>query len=166
MSKGAADMTHHGDSAATPSRLRRIPSRLLATAAAYADRLVSAGLAEADAHKWHYAVLAALHDSGPASQAALSGRTGIYRSDMVAVLNELERRGFVQRVPDPEDRRRNIISISRTGTERLRHLDKLIGSLQDELLAPLSAADRERLVDLLSRLVAHHGDAAVRRGGK
>jgi DNA-binding MarR family transcriptional regulator len=154
------------DSAATPTRLRRIPSRLLASAAAYADRLVSAGLAETDAHKWHYAVLVALHDGGPASQAALSRRTGIYRSDMVAVLNELEERGYVQRVPDPEDRRRNVISISRTGDERLRHLEKLIGSLQEELLAPLSAADRERLVELLSRLVTHHAEAAAQRAGK
>jgi DNA-binding MarR family transcriptional regulator len=159
MSKGAADTTHTGDSTATPTRLRRIPSRLLASAAAHADRLITSGLAAADAHKWHYAVLAALHDGGPASQAALSRRTGIYRSDMVALLNDLEGGGFVQRVPDPEDRRRNVISLTRSGGRRLDQLDKLVASLQDELLAPLSAADRERLVELLSRLVAHHAPA-------
>jgi DNA-binding MarR family transcriptional regulator len=162
MSEGAADMTQHGDgSAATPARLRRIPSRLLAMAAGYADRLVGSGLAGADAHKWHYAVLAALHDGGPASQAALSRRTGIYRSDMVAVLNELEDRGFVRRVPDPEDRRRNVISLTRAGDKQLGRLDKLIASLQEDLLAPLSAADREQLVELLSRLVDHHAQAGI-----
>ncbi|WP_436840244.1 hypothetical protein [Streptomyces flavofungini] len=52
-----------------------------------------AGLAaRADARKWHYAVLAWLPDLGPGSQASLSGRTGVYRSDMVGVLNELAER--------------------------------------------------------------------------
>jgi len=155
----ATDMPH-ADTPATPSRLRRIPSRLLAMAAAHADRLVTAGLADAGAHKWHYAVLAALHDGGPASQADLSRRTGIYRSDMVAVLNELEVRGLLRRTPDPADRRRNVISITRQGDRQLTRLDTLVTSLQNTLLAPLSTADREQLVDLLSRLAAHHAAAA------
>ena len=156
----ATDLPHAADSPATPSRLRRIPSRLLAMAAAHADRLVTAGLAGADAHKWHYAVLAALHDGGPASQAELSRRTGIYRSDMVALLNDLEARGLLRRTPDPTDRRRNVISITRPGDQQLVRLDTLVTSLQDDVLAPLSTADREQLVELLSRLIAHHTPAA------
>lgn len=156
----STDMPHPADTLATPSRLRRIPSRLLAMAAAHADRLVTAGLASVDAHKWHYAVLAALHDHGPASQAELSRRTGIYRSDMVAVLNELEERGLLRRAPDPADRRRNVISMTPQGDRQLTRLDTLVASLQDDLLAPLSTADREQLVDLLSRLIAHHTTAA------
>jgi len=150
----------HADTPTTPSRLRRIPSRLLAMAAAHADRLVTAGLADVDAHKWHYAVLAALHDDGPASQAELSRRTGIYRSDMVAVLNELEERGLLRRAPDPTDRRRNVISITRHGNKKLARLDTLVTSLQESLLAPLSNADRKQLVDLLSQLIAYHTAAA------
>src|SRR6266511_3911047 len=70
------------DDRATPARLRRLPSRLLTQTAMHADRLVNEGLARADDRKWHYAVLAALQEFGPASQAALSRRTGIYRSDL------------------------------------------------------------------------------------
>ena len=160
MSRRATGMRHAADTPATPFRLRRIPSRLLAMAAAHADRLVTAGLAGADAHKWHYAVLAALHDAGPASQAELSRRTGIYRSDMVAVLNELEERGLLRRTPDPTDRRRNVISMTPQGDRQLTRLDTLVTSLQDDLLAPLSTADREHLVDLLSQLIAQHTTAA------
>jgi hypothetical protein len=47
-----------------------------------AERLVNEGLAGADARKWHYAVRVALQESGPASQATLSRRAGIYRSDL------------------------------------------------------------------------------------
>ncbi|MET7461172.1 MarR family transcriptional regulator [Nonomuraea sp. NPDC005501] len=70
------------------------------------------GLAQVDARKWHYAVLASLQEHGPGSQATLSRRTGIYRSDMVGVLNELAERGLVERMPDPDDRRRNVITIT------------------------------------------------------
>ncbi|GIH02635.1 hypothetical protein Rhe02_07020 [Rhizocola hellebori] len=145
----------------TAPRLRRVPSRLLAQAAGQADRLISAGLAQADAHKWHYAALATLHDVGSASQADLSRRTGIYRSDMVALLNELEERAYVRRSPDPQDKRRNIISITKRGEQQLSKLDKLVNALQDELLAGLSARDREHLVDLLARLVASFSAAGA-----
>ncbi len=97
---GTADITGTRDDRATPARLRRLPSRLLTQTAMHADRLVNEGLARADDRKWHYAVLAALQEFGPASQAALSRRTGIYRSDLVAVINELAGRGLIERAPD------------------------------------------------------------------
>src|SRR5688572_22039720 len=83
----AADMPDDGG-IRTPDRLRRRASRLLAHLSAQSDRLMTEGLAGADARRWHYAVLASLQEFGPGSQATLSRRTGIYRSDMVGVLNE------------------------------------------------------------------------------
>src|SRR6266545_2116504 len=68
---GTADITGTRDDRATPARLRRLPSRLLTQTAMHADRLVNEGLARADDRKWHYAVLAALQEFGPASQAPL-----------------------------------------------------------------------------------------------
>jgi DNA-binding MarR family transcriptional regulator len=140
----------------TPDRLRRRASRLLSQLSARSDRLINEGLAEVDARKWHYAVLASLQDFGPGSQAALSGRTGIYRSDMVGVLNELAERDLVERAPDPDDRRRNIITISPQGRRHLRRLDKVLDDLHDELLAPLSPAERDQFLQLLTRLLDHH----------
>ncbi|WP_109524991.1 MarR family winged helix-turn-helix transcriptional regulator [Nocardia aurea] len=157
MNPRSTDMPHAGDGPLTPDRLRRLPSRLLGIAAAHADRLVSAGLSAADARKWHYAVLVALHDLGPASQATLSRRTGIYRSDLVAVINELTGRGLVERAPDPADRRRNVITMTPAGRRALDRLDALVASLQDDLLAPLAEPEREQLIELLARLVDHHG---------
>ncbi|WP_116248448.1 MarR family winged helix-turn-helix transcriptional regulator [Nocardiopsis sp. FIRDI 009] len=149
----APDMPDDPDA---PARLRTLPSRLLGMAAMHADRVVAAGLSAADARKWHYAALVALHDLGPASQATLSRRTGIHRSDLVAVINELADRDLVERRPDPEDRRRNVVSLTPAGARWLSHLDDLLRSLQDDLLRPLSGPEREQLVDLLTRLVDHH----------
>lgn len=137
----------------TPARLRRVPSRLLGLAAARADRVVNSGFAELDARKWHYGALAALHDSGPASQAELSDRTGIYRSDLVAVINELAERGLVERTPDPDDRRRNVISLTEAGRAQFVRLEAALVAMHEELLAPLTEAEREQLIDLLVKLV-------------
>ncbi|MFI0350214.1 MarR family winged helix-turn-helix transcriptional regulator [Actinomadura sp. 9N407] len=151
----AADNPDDGVSK-TPGRLRRRASRLLSQLTVRSDRLINDGLARADARKWHYAVLASLQEHGPGSQATLSRRTGIYRSDMVGVLNELAERDFVERTPDPDDRRRNIITISARGRRHLHRLDKVLDDLHDELLAPLSPAERDQLVRLLTRLLDHH----------
>ncbi|MEU9235506.1 MarR family winged helix-turn-helix transcriptional regulator [Streptomyces subrutilus] len=141
----------------TPDRLRRRASRLLSQLTTRSDRLITEGLAtRADARKWHYAVLASLQDFGPGSQAELSGRTGIYRSDMVGVLNELTERDLVARAPDPADRRRNIITLSPRGRSHLRRLDEVLDDLHDELLAPLDPAERAQFLRLLTRLLDHH----------
>ncbi|MGW0338000.1 MarR family winged helix-turn-helix transcriptional regulator [Streptomyces sp. NPDC003011] len=144
----------------TPGRLRQRASRLLSQLTMRSDRLITEGLARADARKWHYAVLASLQEYGPASQAELSRRSGIYRSDMVGVLNELARRDLVERTPDPDDRRRNVITVSAQGRRHLRRLDKVLDALHDELLAPLSPAERDQFVQLLTRLLDHHTRAS------
>ncbi|NUT04736.1 MAG: MarR family transcriptional regulator [Hamadaea sp.] len=151
----AADMPYDGETK-TPERLRRQTGRLLSGVSAQSDRLMNEGLAQVDARKWHYAVLASLHEFGPGSQATLSRRTGIYRSDMVGVLNELAERGLVERMPDPDDRRRNVITITAQGRRRLHRLDKVLDDLHDQLLAPLAPAERDQFVQLLTRLLDHH----------
>ncbi|MGW4383588.1 MarR family winged helix-turn-helix transcriptional regulator [Kitasatospora sp. NPDC004531] len=140
----------------TPDRLRAVPSRLLAQAATVADRLVGDRLAAEGARKWHFAVLVALAETGPTSQAELSRRTGIYRSDMVAVLNELAATDCVHRTPDPTDRRRNTITLTPAGHRRLAHLDTLVTEAQTELLTPLTPAQQRDLTHLLTLLTTHH----------
>ncbi|MFB7262124.1 MarR family winged helix-turn-helix transcriptional regulator [Streptomyces nojiriensis] len=153
---------------AVPARLRELPSRLLGQASTHAQRLVTEGLSGADARKWHYAALVALEESGPASQATLSARTGIHRSDLVAVINELAARELVERTPDPEDRRRNVITLTPPGRRQLRELEQILAATQEELLAPLSAQEREQLVRLLGRIVDHHahGDPVMGSDGR
>ena len=141
---------------ATPARLRGKPSWLMTQTALRAHRLVSEGLAAADARGYHYRLLAALEEFGPASQATLGRRTGIDRSDVVEAVNELADGGLIERTRDPEDRRRNIIAITPAGVRQLRRLDGVLAGIQDELLAPLSADERDELVRLLRRVLDHH----------
>ncbi|OLZ70581.1 MarR family transcriptional regulator [Streptomyces amritsarensis] len=156
--------TGENGGAAVPARLRELPSRLLGQASTHAQRLVTEALGRADAHKWHYAAMVALEESGPVSQAALSDRTGIHRSDLVAVINELAERELVERAPDPDDRRRNVITLTPLGRRRLRRLEQILDTAQDELLSPLSAAERAQLTRLLGRIVEHHAYGASAMG--
>jgi MarR family transcriptional regulator, lower aerobic nicotinate degradation pathway regulator len=142
-----------------PARLRALPSWLINQAALPANRLVTEGLASADMRRHHYSLLATLDQFGPASQADLSRRTTIDRSDMVATVNELAEQGLVERAPDPTDRRRNVVTITARGRRQLRKLDRLLAEVQDELLAPLSAEERTQLVGMLTRVIDHHGRA-------
>jgi DNA-binding MarR family transcriptional regulator len=141
---------------APAGRLKRAPSWLLGQASAHGHRLVTERFAAVDARGYHYRLLAALADGGPASQAELGRRTGIDRSDVVAALNELADQRLVERSPDPADRRRNIITLTRAAGRRLAHLDGVLAQIQDDLCAPLSPAEREQLVGLLARIVEHH----------
>ncbi|MFI8875768.1 MarR family winged helix-turn-helix transcriptional regulator [Streptomyces sp. NPDC055243] len=157
MNNGTADATSSSGGQASAARLRNLVTRLLSLAAIQSDRLVNEELARADARKWHYAVLATLEEFGSASQAELSRRTRIHRSDVVAVVNELAGRGLVERSPDPADRRRNIVTLTEQGHRHLLRLDRLLTDADDEVLAPLTRPEREQLARLLSALVDHHG---------
>jgi DNA-binding MarR family transcriptional regulator len=149
---------------AAPARLRAQPSWLINQVALPANRLVAERLASVGARRYHYALLAALDELGPQSQAEFSRRTAIDRSDMVEIVNELTEQGLVDRSPDATDGRRNVITITTAGRRHLRKLDRLLAGAQDQLLGPLSAHERDELVALLVRLVEHHA-AGERDGG-
>jgi DNA-binding MarR family transcriptional regulator len=142
-----------------PGRLQNRATWLISQTEIHAHRLLADTLAKGDARGYHYRVLAALQEFGPVSQAALARRTEMDRSDITETVNDLVASGLVERSPDPEDRRRNIITITPAGTRRLRRLDQRVADVQDELLAPLSERERQMLVRLLSRVLDHHGAA-------
>jgi len=141
---------------AKPAVLTQKPSWLVSEVARVAHRLLTGELATAGSRGYHYRLLAALQEFGPASQARLGRRTGMDRSDIVAAVNELVGRGLADRSPDPADGRRNIITITPAGTAHLRRLEELLGDVQNELLAPLSPAERQQLICLLTRVLEHH----------
>lgn len=136
-----------------PLRLQRLPSWQAAQVARRAQRLIEEALAHEGARRQHFVVLTSLAEQGPASQAALGRRLWIDRSDLHAILNELESTGQVARARDETDRRRNVVALTRTGRAALARLDKRVDAAQAALLAPLPAADRRELRRLLERLV-------------
>ena len=145
---------HARDEYDPPNRVRGLPSWLVAQVAGRSQVLVEDALAHEGARRQHYVVLASLAEQGHASQADLGRRLWIDRSDLHALLNDLEQRGWVARVRDDADRRRNVVTLTRPGRAALARLDKRVDAAQDALLAPLPAADRRELLRLLARVIA------------
>lgn len=139
-----------------PARVRELPSWMLSRAHLRAHQLLVENLQAVGFRGYHYRLLAALEEFGPASQAVLGQRTFIDRSDVVTALDELSTRGFVNRSPDTADRRRNVITITPEGTAQLLTLDEVIAQVQDDLLSALSPAERARFLVLLTRVQAEH----------
>ncbi|WP_278265747.1 MarR family transcriptional regulator [Nocardia sp. AG03] len=163
METGAELRFDHG--ANTPARLKKQLARLTSMTAAQMTRVSRTALRAAGARKDHFVVLAALAEFGPASQAGLSDRTDVYRSDLVAVLNDLEDGGWVRRAPDPADKRRNVITITELGEGRLAELDRILDGVNEQVMAPLDDDERAQLFGLLARVNTHLAtEEPVRRG--
>lgn len=136
-----------------PAHIRTLPSWLLGRAAARGHRLVGEALARVGLRMMHHAVLSAVAESGPLSQAELGRGLGIDRKDMVAILDDLQGEGLVTRAPDVTDRRKNAVAVTASGRRLLRRAVRLGDAANDELTAALSPAERAQLVDLLTRIV-------------
>ncbi|WP_353946010.1 MarR family winged helix-turn-helix transcriptional regulator [Streptomyces sp. HUAS MG91] len=135
-----------------PSRIRGLPSWLLGRAASRGRGLVSAALARHDMKMWHHVVLAAVADLGPVAQAELGRAVSLDPKDMVGVLNDLQAEGLVVRAPDPADRRKNAVSLTAAGERRLEECTDAGERANEELLAPLSPAERKQFLEMLRRV--------------
>ncbi|MFE5289954.1 MarR family winged helix-turn-helix transcriptional regulator [Nocardia sp. NPDC056611] len=137
----------------TPTRLRSKPTWLISKTAVQAHRLIGEAMATVDGRAYHFAILAALDEFGPDSQVRIGQRCGIDQSDMHTMLKELTEQGHVARAPDPSDRRRNLITLTRSGRRRLEKLDSALSIVQSDLLHRLSPTERDHLASLLTRVL-------------
>jgi DNA-binding MarR family transcriptional regulator len=100
-----------------------------------------------------YAVLAVLVSEGPRSQQRLSERMRVDRTTMVSLVDDLERKGFVERRRHAADRRAYAIHVTGKGKRALERGRKAVEAAEDELLGPLSPGERRTLKELLLKLV-------------
>ncbi|MBM0274624.1 MarR family winged helix-turn-helix transcriptional regulator [Micromonospora tarensis] len=100
-------------------------------------------------------VLAFVQD-GELSQRDLSQQTGLDRTTMVAVIDGLERNGYVRRERSPTDRRKQLISVTTDGRTVLSEALTALRWAEDGFLAPLGEDERRQLHRQLSLLYAAH----------
>ncbi|MBX7551059.1 MarR family transcriptional regulator [Streptomyces sp. NPDC004232] len=137
--------------------IRSLPSWLLGRAAARGRALVAEALAAEGMKMWHHVVLSAVRDLAPVAQADLGRSVGLDPKDLVGVLNDLQSAGHVVRAPDPRDRRKNAVSLTGEGARLLERCEKAAREANDDLLAPLSAAERDQFMGLLIRISGTDG---------
>ncbi|MFB6813964.1 MarR family winged helix-turn-helix transcriptional regulator [Streptomyces sp. NPDC056347] len=93
------------------------------------------------------------HCDGPPRMADLAQRLDVVPRAVTTLVDGLETSGRVRRAPDPDSRRAVRIEITEEGLATLRSLRDARRAAAEEILAPLTAAQREVLGDLLTALV-------------
>ncbi|HEX4067533.1 MAG TPA: MarR family transcriptional regulator [Acidobacteriaceae bacterium] len=121
-------------------------------ASQFAERLGVLELTPPDA-----GILRLLRMAAGLSQQELAAKLRIHPSRLVAMLDNLEKRGFVERRPNPDDRRLYSLHLAKDGGEILERLGKVAREHQDALLSALSREERDLLTSLLLKVADQQG---------
>jgi DNA-binding MarR family transcriptional regulator len=86
------------------------------------------------------------------SQQAISESVGIAKSHMVKVVDQLERRGLIERRPNPEDRRQHALYLTPEGRKQRNHARHAAQKLESEIREHLTAEEIAALKSALAKL--------------
>ena len=114
-------------------------------------------LAAHEVSMWGYAVLSTLREEPVRAQSALAKAIGADKTRLIPVLDELQRRGLIDRDPDPADRRVHLLRLTRAGGDLRASVQARIRAEEVRLLARLPPSDRAafvRSLQILSEVVA------------
>ena len=99
-----------------------------------------------------FAALVKLRDLTEVSQNHLGRLTAMDAATMQGVIKRLASRNLIKRRPDPDDRRRLIVSLSSMGYELVNTLVSSGSDITAQTLEPLCPAERKQFLDLLTKL--------------
>lgn len=110
--------------------------------------------AEHDLTRQQFNVLRILRGAGKNGLPTLdiAGRMVERTPGITRLIDRLEKKGWVERVRSPEDRRQVWCLISKDGLTLLRRVDKSIEALNDDALSPLNPGEVRQLIRLLDRI--------------
>jgi DNA-binding MarR family transcriptional regulator len=101
-----------------------------------------------------FALLRAVDASDGESQNALAERLHISASWMVAIVDDLERRGLLERRPHERDRRVRNLQLTAGGKRLLRKAERQAQQFDRQVTDPLDETELGQLLDLLDRIAA------------
>ena len=126
----------------------------LARAASAVGACLARRLADHDLSESQFGVLDALHHLGPLHQCDLARKILRTNGNVTLVVDNLERRGLVQRQRGGADRRFVLVSLTAAGEELIRKVFPLHADAVATEMAALSGEEHRQLSRLCRRLVA------------
>jgi DNA-binding MarR family transcriptional regulator len=130
---------------------------LLAQIGAHAARKFAERLAPIHLSPPHVGILGILRRSEGLSQQDLAVVLRMHPSSLVAVIDELEERGLVERKDSPDDRRIYELHLTDKGQATLSDIGRIAHEHNKSLCAALSDEEREQLRGLLQRIADEQG---------
>ncbi|RVW09426.1 MarR family transcriptional regulator [Prescottella agglutinans] len=115
----------------------------------YAEKLSEVGLLPNQ-----HAILSTLNELGPCHQKALAARVVLDPGDIVAYLDSLQKARYVERNRDPEDRRRQIVSITDEGRALLVEADRALDDVEAAVFGALTPERRALLAEATAAISA------------
>ena len=109
-------------------------------------------LAAHELSMWEYVVLSQLGREPAPTQLALAQAIDYDKTRLIQLLDGLEQRGLLTRVPDPADRRARIVQLTPTGQAQLAATRADIRKMEAQLLGELSSTEQQTLLSALPRL--------------
>jgi MarR family transcriptional regulator, temperature-dependent positive regulator of motility len=103
-----------------------------------------------------FVALLYLREMTKATQQSLIKALMLDANNTVILLNGLEENGMVERIRDPEDRRRHIVAITPKGIRALEKAERELESVADDVLGNLDASERTALHELLAKALEDH----------
>jgi DNA-binding MarR family transcriptional regulator len=100
-----------------------------------------------------YGVLAVLARKPGSAQKEIVEELDIDRSTIADVCTRMEKNGLVSRTPALEDRRRNVLELTRLGYVEFKRIQPLVEQVQHELTKTLTSEEHDQLRRLLSKLI-------------
>jgi len=88
---------------------------------------------------------------GVASPSELARHTGLTSGATTAMLDRLEKAGFLERRPNPDDRRGTLIAPAESASEKVASWFKSARTAQDELISSYSESELEIISDVFER---------------
>jgi len=88
----------------------------------------------------------------PLSPTTIAERLLVTTASMTSLLDTLERRGLLTRLPDPDDRRRLLVSLTDQGRQIVDEFLPEVVTLQTAVMAGLGEAERARLLRSLGAI--------------
>ena len=107
-----------------------------------------------------YAALVAIHTHAGIDATRLSAVIAFDRSTLGNVIERLEAKKLIERKPSAGDKRVKLLDLTRAGAALLREISPAVERAQVRILQPLKAADRKKLMALLSQLVDLNNEAS------
>ena len=139
-----------------PALMERV-GFLLAMAKGGAESICMSALAPTGLHVRQYGLLLVLATEGPLSQGELAEWVRTDRTTMVALVDDLEERGYVRRERNPLDRRAYLLQLTPEGRRAPTRVRTLMRRAENQLLRSLDDREREQLVELLGKIAVDIG---------